>query len=397
MRFMRSILMFILLFVATFYAVSCPSSGANATPIIASMQVTQSDTDTPVIAIAVNQSVRFRSFTQSQPNRLIIDLPAFEWAIDQDTLTLPPFIGDIQVSQHTKNYRRIVIHLKETYAIDQAFALPSGTLFLTLKKENKKDFTINNNKIYGSFDPKNDNKFTTKQNNPPFTIVIDPGHGGRDPGAVGHNGLKEKDVVLKAAKKLKKHLELTDKNYRVFLTRTDDHFIPLYERIAIAHEYNANLFISLHADSLLNQSVRGASFYTLSDKATDPQTAELAIRENKAGLMDTLNLPTQDTTISGILVDLAYNDTVEKSELKARFLTETLTQNPNIRLLPGPHRKAAFAVLRAPDIPSVLIELGFMSNAQEALWLSKSQNLESITQSIQQAVDKYYDSITAAD
>jgi N-acetylmuramoyl-L-alanine amidase len=219
-------------------------------------------------------------------------------------------------------------------------------------------------------------------------IVIDPGHGGIDPGALGANGVFEKNVSLGMARELKKQLEATGR-YRVMLTRGDDTFIKLGERVDFARRNRANLFVSLHADSINRAGVEGASIYTLSDKASDAQTEKLAARENRADLIGGLDMKDQDEQVATILVDLMMRDNVNQSRFFANTVVSALKRN-EIRMLENTHRSAGFAVLKAPDIPSVLIELGFMTSAREAARLSSESYRQKVSRALVGGIDAYF-------
>lgn len=222
-------------------------------------------------------------------------------------------------------------------------------------------------------------------------IVIDPGHGGIDPGALGANGISEKHITLSMAKTLKEELERTGR-YKVILTREKDIYHKLYKRVEIARQHNADLFISLHADSIGKANVQGASVYTLSDKASDEQTALLADRENRADLIAGLDLNTDDEQVATILVNLTMRDTMNQSRFFANKLVNYLDDG-RIKMLENPHRYAGFAVLKAPDIPSVLIEMGFMSNPREAEQLAKPEYRHNMARALVSGIDAYFNKL----
>lgn len=222
----------------------------------------------------------------------------------------------------------------------------------------------------------------------PFVIVLDPGHGGVDPGARSVNGGNEKDIVLAIAREVKKELE-SDPNYTVRMTRDSDVFIKLGDRVKIGRKYKANLFVSLHADSLpTKRGARGASFYTISQTASDAQTAKLADRENKADMLGGINIEHEDKMVENILLDLITRDTVNHSKFFANTLMETYRRK-NMDMLNPAHRSAGFAVLKAADIPSVLIELGFLSNPDEADRLTDLDYRRRIAATIKASIDSY--------
>lgn len=218
-------------------------------------------------------------------------------------------------------------------------------------------------------------------------VVIDPGHGGIDPGAISKNGQEEKELTLKYALDLKRALEKTGR-YNVVLTRMDDRFLRLRERIAIARRVHGDLFISLHADSNPEPSARGLSVYTLSENASDKEAAMLAQRENKAEILDGIDLSDQSDDVAGILIDLAQRESKNKSARMATYMVREL--KPHISLVRNTHRFAGFAVLKLPDMPSVLVELGFMSNEEDERKLKDPEYGKQIIRSLIKAIDRYY-------
>jgi N-acetylmuramoyl-L-alanine amidase len=220
--------------------------------------------------------------------------------------------------------------------------------------------------------------------------MLDPGHGGKDPGAIGVSGTYEKQVALATALELKHQLESSGR-YRVELTRTRDIFIPLEGRVDRAQQHGAALFVSMHADALSDHSVRGASVYTLSTTASDAQTAALARTENSADRF--IGRQWQDTTpeVAHILASLVRQETRAGSVRIARTLVEHLDQE--VPMLPNPERHAGFVVLKAADIPSVLVEMGFMSNPKDEAALRQAAHRKMVAQSMQRAVDAYFASL----
>ncbi len=218
-------------------------------------------------------------------------------------------------------------------------------------------------------------------------VMLDPGHGGKDPGAIGVSGTFEKHISLATATELKRQLEAGGR-YRVELTRTRDIFIPLDERVDRAQRRGAALFVSMHADALLDHSVRGASVYTLAQTASDAQTAALARKENSADRF--LGGQWQDTPpeVAHILASLVRQETRTGSVRIARDLVGSLDQD--LPMLPNPARHAGFSVLKAADIPSVLVEMGFMSNPRDEQALRQASHRSMVAQAMHRAVDAYF-------
>ena len=378
------------------YTALFSTAWAQDTLQINAMRFGQQEDERTRIVLELNKNADFKTYLKNDPPRLILELPVFDWKIQNNSLKPPAFISEIKFTTSRNKHHSIALHLDDFYIIDSAFLLPAKSkkptrLVIDLAQANRLTFKQHINIPHGTLSNKDAQKQQIQTT--PKTIVIDPGHGGHDPGAVGVNKLKEKDVALKASKILKQLIE-ENTPHTVYLTRETDIFIPLYDRIAIAHQHNADLFISLHADSISDENIRGASLYTLSDKATDAQTEALAIRENKAGLMDELGLPTEDEAIASILVDLAYHDTSSHSEFLASSIKNSIL-DAKIRTLPTPHRQAGFAVLKAPDIPSILIEMGFMSNKKDAKTLSETKYLKKISNSILDGISSYFEQLSS--
>lgn len=217
-------------------------------------------------------------------------------------------------------------------------------------------------------------------------IIIDAGHGGQDPGALGLHGTREKSVTLTFATALKDGLLRTGR-YRVALTRESDTFIMLPERVNIARKLKGDIFISLHADSNPRPEARGLSVYTLSETASDDEAAALAERENKSDVLSGLDLNTADADVASILIDLAQRETMNKASLLAERVTENL--HPRVTALSNTHRFAGFRVLKAPDIPSILVEIGFLSNAADERQLQSKEYQGLVVSSLIKALDAY--------
>ena len=218
-------------------------------------------------------------------------------------------------------------------------------------------------------------------------IVIDPGHGGVDPGATGVSGIFEKYITYSMARDLQQQLEKTG-HYRVHLTRDRDVFIPLRERTNIARQINADLFISLHADVVKDPDIRGLSVYTLSQNASDAEAQALADKENKSDLIAGIDLSHESSDVTNILIDLAQRETMNRS---AGFAGEIVNElGREVPLLTNTHRFAGFAVLKSPDVPAVLIEMGYLSNPTDEKNLRQPEYRAKLARAISRAVDNYF-------
>jgi N-acetylmuramoyl-L-alanine amidase len=218
-------------------------------------------------------------------------------------------------------------------------------------------------------------------------VVIDAGHGGVDPGAIGPDGLREKDVTLKVAKAIRDEL-LASGRVRVALTRDDDRYLILRERYGIARRLKGDLFISIHCDSTGSADATGATAYTLSEVASDKEAARLAARENKADVISGVNLGDAGADVSSILIDLTQRETMNASATFARLLGREA--KPLMPLKANFHRMASLMVLKAPDMPSVLFETGYISNPQDAAFLDSSEGRHRIAESVTRAVEVHF-------
>ena len=223
----------------------------------------------------------------------------------------------------------------------------------------------------------------------PKLVFLDPGHGGRDPGALGVRGTQEKGVVMAIARDLQREL-LAGNRYRVLLTRTFDAYVPLRERVARAQAANADLFLSLHADSCADSSVRGASVYTLSEVASDREAAALAARENRAdAIVSGVKLANESDVAARTLVAMSQRGTINESRRLAETIVRTFGSG-GVRLLPHTHRQAGFAVLTSPDIPAALVELGYLSNPQDEKLLTVRQHQMALARALRASVDAHF-------
>jgi len=218
-------------------------------------------------------------------------------------------------------------------------------------------------------------------------IAIDPGHGGIDPGCIGYSGTYEKHVAFSIAYQVAALLERSGR-YRPVMTRSSDVFVPLPERVVKARAARADLFLSIHADSIPDESLRGASVFTLSETASDKVAAEIADHENDSDLIAGFSYETDSPEVSDILLDLTRRQTANLSIGLARELVRNLSGM--VRMLPHSHRSAGFAVLKAPDIPSALVETGCMSNRDEERLLRNPNYRATVATGIVRSIDGYF-------
>ncbi|MCK9542568.1 MAG: N-acetylmuramoyl-L-alanine amidase [Novosphingobium sp.] len=217
-------------------------------------------------------------------------------------------------------------------------------------------------------------------------VVIDAGHGGRDPGA-SNGPVVEKTVTLALARAVRDEL-LKDGGVRVALTRSDDRFMVLQERSGIARRLGADLFLSIHADSVDNDTARGASVYTLSGKGSNEAAARIAAKENRADIVNGVALDSENDSVTAILVDLSQDDTHRRSRQFAQLILREFPAN--VRLHDRDVQSAAFVVLKSPDLPSVLFESGFVSNADDAVFLTSDEGRRALSSALARAIRIYF-------
>lgn len=218
-------------------------------------------------------------------------------------------------------------------------------------------------------------------------VAIDAGHGGKDPGAIGVNGTHEKLITMAVAKEVARRLEARGQ-IRVVLTRRDDSFIALEDRVELARAGDSTLFISLHADAAPNVQARGFSVYTLNENASDEMAALLAKRENAADRFAGVNFGAQPRAVKNILADLMARETATNSTMMAQTVVNRLS--PPLQPMVKPHRHANFAVLRAPEIPSVLVEMGFLSNVEDEKLLNQRSYQERLADRLALSIDTFF-------
>ena len=349
------------------------------------------------VVLDLSEKVSFTVFTLADPYRIVVDLPEVSWRLKSEAAAPGRRITGYRYGLFRPGQSRVVLDLARPVAVGKAFTLaPRGDrghrLVIDLTDVSRAAFLRSIHKTTAASEPEDADSAPPPP--PPVKradrrpmIVIDPGHGGVDPGARGLSGTWEKDITLLQARELRRQLLATGR-YRVALTRDRDVFVRLRQRIAIAQRAGGDLFISLHADSIDNRAVRGGSVYTLSENASDKEAAALAQKENKADIIAGIDLNEQSQTVARILIDLRQRLTKNESVTLAKGLIGEL--GDSTRLLRNNHRFAGFAVLKAPDIPSVLIEMGYLSNRTDERLLRQSTHRRKLASAIVQAIDGYF-------
>jgi N-acetylmuramoyl-L-alanine amidase len=371
-------------------------AAADSFPVATDARIGGDETQTRFVA-DLSRRVDLHVFTLADPYRVVVDIP-------QVTFRLPPKAGETGRGL-IKAFRfglvmpggsRIVLDVVKPVRIDKAFVVDPADgaparLVLELVATDRESFlrmvALDARFAHPQAPPPHEQQSSSSDARP--LIVLDPGHGGIDTGTKGPTGQMEKDIVLDFAKRLKEKIETTGK-YRVLLTRSDDTFVPLAERVRFAREASAALLISIHADSLPRKEgdAQGATVYTLSETATDPAAARLAEQENRADVIAGVDLKEQPDDVAGILIDLAQRETKTFSVQFANKLVGTMKQT--IRVHKEPIKSAGFRVLRAPDVPSVLVELGYVSNKEDLQSLSSDSWRDHTANAMASAIDGFF-------
>lgn len=343
----------------------------------------------------MDQAVKPSLSVLPDPYRLVIDMPASKWPSKDGVGEGRAFIGGYRYGLFSPTQSRLVLDLKKAAVVSNSFLLqPSGRFgyryVIDIKLSDRKTFlrAAKSNKPVEDLSPPVQAVSTADRNKRRIpVIVVDAGHGGHDPGTQSRLGHTEKTIALNAAKEIARQLRATGR-YQVVLTRDRDIFLPLRRRIEIARKNEADLFISVHADSIKSKSLAGGTVYTLSEKASDAEAAALAAKENKADIIAGVDLNGENGDVLDILLSLAQRETMNFSAVYANYLVEELGSK---RLIPRrPHRFAGFVVLKAADVPSVLVEMGYLSNNTDAKRLASKKGRRDIAASIVKATDRYF-------
>ena len=371
-RFCRVLICVLTLFIAGF------GQTVHAKPTITDARAGLHQ-DATRFVLDLSDNVAFRIYTLENPYRVVIDLRA-PAKINQ-AFILPPGKSDnyrlvIDLGQVADDsFRPSALNSVEA-APKQPRTQPAAAETLTMAATSK--IILLPTPPRPGLKPK-----STK----PLLIVVDPGHGGADPGAIAKNGTYEKNVTLAAARALE--VMLIELGYNVVLSRRGDKYLTLSARTEVAQNNNADLFISLHADKHKNRSVRGASVYTLSEKASDAETEALAARENEVdSLFDVSNSDEYEEDVRRILISLVQRTTMTCS---AKFAGELIPElKKSTKLLGRTHRFAGFRVLKAPNVPSVLVEMGYMSNDKDRKMLLSEAGRYALMRRVAQAIEDYF-------
>jgi len=370
-------------------------------PIVMSARIGEHEDRTRLV-IELSDPVNLRAFALANPDRVVIDMPEVSWRLGAPPR--PTGFGAVQsyrYGQFRAGNSRMVIDLNQPVTVSDSLVIPPSAGFgyrvvIDLFPATRAKFDAQAGWPADLKKRESDAEklaaLIAAQQSPPRStgkkvIVLDPGHGGLDAGTIGVNGLMEKDLAL--AESLKLARELRQRGYSVFMTRDSDTFVPLRQRVAIARADKADLFIALHADSNPDPGTTGTSIYTLNDGRSDREAGALARRENQSDVIAGVDLTGGNNPVAPILINLAQRDTRNKSSEFAANALKNLGEVTDL-LAHNPHRSASLAVLVAPDVPAVLIELGYLSNAADAGQMNTDSWRAKVAGAIADAVDAQF-------
>jgi len=407
------ILLLATLALAVLFALAAPHEARAADATATAARVGGDEQRTRFVA-DLDKSVSFTAYTLPDPYRVIIDMPDVSFTLPQGAGAMGRgLVKAYRFGQVEDGHSRIVMDTKGPVKIEKSFVvdpqagqparivvdlLPTTeAAFLKSYKKDRQSQTVTPEPQQQVADVPDEAPLEIPAVKPAEpapqpkdgkkVIVLDPGHGGIDPGAIGVTKLREKDVVLAYAQVLKTALEKTG-HYTVVMTRADDTFIRLEDRVQIARDNHADLLIALHADLVRGASTRGATIYTLSAKASDAEAEALAQKENRADIIGGMDLATENKDVTDILIDLAQRESKAHALL---FAKRAFGEMRGVTGFTGkPTRSAGFVVLKAPDVPSVLVELGYLSSRQDSALLTSDAWRSKVAAAMTRAVDNYF-------
>jgi len=355
------------------------------------------------ITFELTEAVAYKYFSLKNPERLVLDLEGVEpegALLEMATRVTPqdPQIASIRVARNRPGVTRVVVELK-TEIRPQVFTLkPMGDyghrLVLDVYPSSLETMEKQVEAAIGQAGKSAGGKLIEAKPAKPeyirlITVAIDAGHGGEDPGAKGANGSHEKDITLSIARRLKAQIDKQE-NMRAYLTRDGDYFIPLHDRVNKARRAQADLFVSIHADAFVKPHARGSSVFALSEKgATSAAAKWLAKRENEADLIGGINIDVKDVYLKQTLIDLSQTAAISDSLKLGRAVLEEI--GGINQLHKAQVEQAGFAVLKAPDIPSILVETAFISNPEEEKRLTDEAYQDSMSAAIVSGIKRYFD------
>ena len=395
-RALNAVLLALSMAAAAWFGRPAVATAADSFPEATDVRLGGSEADTRFV-MDLTRKIDLHAFTLADPYRVVVDIP-------QVTFKLPAKAGQsgrglikaFRFGLMMEGGSRIVLDVTKPVRVDKAYVMDAAAgdparLVLDLVPTDRQSFLhaiATGDRLLAAQPAPQPPQAPAKNADPRPLVVLDAGHGGIDTGTIGPGGQMEKDIVLDFAKRLRERIEQSGK-FRVLMTRKDDTYVPLDERVHIARNAGASLFVSIHADSLPRKegTAQGATIYTLSNKASDAQAAELADKENGADVIAGVDLKSEPNDVAGILIDLAQRETKIFSMQFARDVVGDM--KAVARLHKEPIKSAGFRVLKAPDVPSVLVELGYVSNREDLKSLMSDTWRDRTADSIAKAVDTY--------
>ncbi len=387
---------------ALLVAIAAGSNSAAAGPEVQDLRIGMQGNATRFV-IDLSDNLEPRVFGLPDPFRIVIDLPEVVFSLPSDRLGVSGgLVERLRYGLFRPGTSRFVLDLSSSAKVVNSFTLkPEGAkpwrLVLDIAPTDRADFlsAMRPTPVVGGPRERPDAPLRTQPTRRAIPVVVlDAGHGGVDPGAIGASGEPEKDIVLAYAKEIKRQLEALG-GVKVVLTRDRDIFLPLRERVQSARHADADLFLSLHVNSHNDHRISGFSAYTLSEQASDAEAGALAAKENKADIIGGLNLGNYSDDVQNILIDFAQAKT---NELSVQFARDIMVKEvkQSVTLVKRPWRAAGFAVLKAPDVPSALIELGYLTNRREERQLRDPKHRAALSAAIARSVVAYLKSNTSA-
>lgn len=348
------------------------------------------------IMLKFDREPELKWFLLRNPHRLVIDLDETRFLVDPAALEPRGLITGVRYGHIGEGQSRVILEARGPFAVERIDVTPeeNGAGFrlvgdIVASSHAEFEAALREQiEVTGStaIDKASRLAVHTQQDDNRFVIALDPGHGGIDDGAKGVADTIEKELTLSFSKELKEILEESGR-YRVILTRDEDVFVRLDERVRIAREHGAKLFLSIHADSIRYKGLRGATVYTVSDRASDAEAAAYAARENLSDSLAGMETQADANPVVDILADLMRRETHGFSVRFARSLLGALEDTTG--LIKNPHRYAGFRVLRAPDVPSVLLELGYLSNKEDEAQFHDAKWRRKAAGDIMSAIDQF--------
>lgn len=373
----------------------------DARPLVARSARVIGDESRIRFLIEFNKEPEIAYLYLNEPYRLILDFQKTDFSFDQSSLEPRGLLTDLRYGERMDGSSRIILSMADAAVLEdrQIQVLDNNIYRLVL------DISVTSDEVFSDImaeqDWSNDSvgtktsrvNFSGVGGSEDFVLILDAGHGGVDGGAEGQNGAVEKDITLAFVKELLDELAL-DENLKIILTRSDDKFLSLGARVRIARREHADLFVSVHADSIRERHLRGASVYTLSDRASDALTASLAASENRADVIEGFDIDDAPDEVTDILLDLARRETeILSNQIADQIVADFEGQ---VLLITNPHRRAGFRVLKAPDVPSILIELGFLSNPNDEKLLVSADWRRETARLLANSIREYQDRILSA-